>query len=1526
MPKLVEVPEIGEIEFPDDISEAEMSSAIEQELSSRRPATQAPSAVQAGAEAVVPEPIGGSISGSDPIPEPEPIPDVAPENVDRVRADVEAARTIFDVQMLPTRVDATSIRSPQDRMRAAREAEALSAIAKTREGNTDMFDPAHYEAMDEAGFQQRRADGIYARLATDFPAKKSEEEQRAEFEAQFQKDINERGGAPDAVQTFMHWLVSKGKNVAASALEPVAPGTAKNLRDSASDDTYVGQLGTGASQKVARGAADVAFLVGGNPAGVLGIGVASAKAALDTYSRVLNETKDRNIAMDEAVKTAPAMALYMAGGAAGAALGKAMVPINSAPALRGLGALTGSMIGNIAPSMALRIVEGQSYGIEALTADALLSIYYARGQYKGAVSERAQKRAEAELLSRGFSEQQLQQGYQEGGFRMQVDTPAALVAPQEMQTKIRANDMLTQARAKVKDLLEPSRALESLEKLPEQPPPFNEAPPPSQQPRTPPSEAGDVPPPAAESGTPVERRLGPGAANIEENLGGSAFETSNKEVVVNREREARGLDPVIKEARISNPETIDRAEAVLEADPSKADQIVERLRTNPQERSISLEDGAVMLVAKTDLLNQRRGAEATINDPNSSPEDVVEATEKFNFVENKISAMDQAAQDARSTWGRFGQFYQRTMRDDFTLSTMEARERVNKGRPLTPDEATQVREISERGTKAQKELEERRTELEEGQPVDAAIKAIEAEARKDPTFTPEVRGIAERISAFFTKAAEGARKRMAERRQKVYSNALLDPIYYADAVIIGADYVNQGVKAFKNWASKMASELGDEIIPGLRKIWDDVNASIDKKISAVASSKNREKVKDLLTGKSATEQAEVLGGEMMKKSQDGAKLDDMRGDVDKLVRTLVAGGIKTRGPLVDAVHEVLKTIDPTVTRRQASEAISKYGDFRPLSKDEVSKIVRDLKQQLQLEAKIEDVLASMPLKRSGPERQPLSDEGRAMTKKLNELSRELGIKITNPATQLKSILGALETRLTNRIKDLKGEIAKGERTVKTKSPTPTNEKIEALRRELAEVEAQHEALLGKREMTEEQKLAAYKTRTQKRIGELEKRIADKDFGPRPKKPKLDINKDPEAVKAKAEIERVKSEFAKRQEQWKYDRLNKWQKTWSAVKGGLRSIRNVLGSTDFSALRQAIPAARANPLVTLKSLREMFSAAFSEKRAQEINAEILLRPNAQNGVYKKMGLAITPLNEVNFSKTEENARSNVEDLANLSLKGNKLAAIVKAPLKLAGMTIRMSNRAFVTFLNKVRADLADVMVAANFKDRAPTDADLAAVGDIVNTVTGRGLKQGAGEFASAALYSPNFLMARVKNLSGFHVWRPGATMASRKIALKQGFKQLITWYAIYQAVQLFSDKEKKDAITDSDFGKLVDGRTRVDYSGGEMSLITAASRVARGVHNTATGQKQDQDMLRELAKQYRYKSSPLVGLAIDWITGKDAVGKKTTVGGSIKGLTVPMAWQHVGELFQEHGIPKAIMYQIENLLGAGVNTYDKEKKR
>lgn len=1279
-----------------------------------------------------------------------------------------------------------------------------------------------------------------------------------------------------------------------SELENEALALSRPLRE----DTFAGKLArSGASAKedaakvpgvagsISRAVGNVAAfapsMAAGGPLAGLAVGTAQAVTGAESEGRtaeadalraagVTDETQieeaSKAAGLEAASHAALTMPAYLLAGRVGAVAASRIMAGASRTATVAAQTIAATTA-NVAAGSLIRTLEGGEAmpNLEQFTMDALWGVIHGAGVN---ASEKAKSRARGELASRGWAQHE-------------IDNPSG------MPERFRSGEEQPVSSA--------MRAPEKVEGF--SPEFVGEG-------EMPPRPGADLPPPDL---TAPERRLGPGAANVEEFA--PQTQIGAKNASIDAQRTARGLPPLMSELRGTFKQTWERVESAIESNPDLPRDLVDDVLSG-ERKAITEDDQAALLWRVAELHNRRNTELQRASDENATPEERAQAEADFNAVEKEYQRAEEADRKAGTTESRALSIRRIMVNEDYTFADMSKRATLSKKEPLTLAETQKIKAESEKFQQADKALQQRERQLEEDAPVDPIIKAIEAEARKDPAFTPEVRSLAERISARLEKAADSALKRLRAKGFLQLGSAP-DPTIIADMVIYGTAKITKGLLDFGRWSAAMVRDLGRGVEPHLRDVWDAANLRIDE--AAAAGGKNKAKVKDAVTKAPAIATAASIGATMRARVDAGEKLTDLRGMVQKLTETLVRGGIKERGALVDAVHDVLKGIDPAITRRQASDAISGYGDFKPLNPDVVKAEVRDLKGQLQQVAKMEDILAGKPLQKTGVERRAPSDEERALIKQVNELARQHGVKVTDPATQLRSILGGIETRLTNRIKDLRAEIAKGALTVKTRTTPATSPKIEALRAELAKAEADHEAVFGKRQMTDEQRLRDFKTRAESRIKDLEDRMARGDFAPRPKRPPLDLSRDPAAVKAAADKERVVREFTKQQAAWKAAQRSAGRKVIDFAKEMLASTRTLITSADLSApFRQggvfAIGDLVFNPRRLGRQLLGMLRSTTTERGFQQQESAIRLRPNA--ALYEKSGLYLADI-EGSFTGREENMRTNLAE---------------KIPV--VGRVVRGSNRAYAGFLNRQRADAFDAFVEAmGGKDKVtPQDAQFLAKG--INDLTGRGeatgSMTGAMNFLARYLFSPRFLLSRFKTLLGAPVLRGAWTgrdavslRARRKIAVPY-LKFAAALNVLYGLSALNGEEVEKDPRS-SDFGKIKIGDTRLDPLAGLAQVATFLGRTVTGETNQG-GNVKDQKRSETLLRFARTKLAPVPGIVGDYFAEQTIDRQEPTALGSLRRLTVPISYTEAPEIYEEHGATKATLLQMLGLLGFGLQHY------
>lgn len=567
----------------------------------------------------------------------------------------------------------------------------------------------------------------------------------------------------------------------------------------------------------------------------------------------------------------------------------------------------------------------------------------------------------------------------------------------------------------------------------------------------------------------------------------------------------------------------------------------------------------------------------------------------------------------------------------------------------------------------------------------------------------------------------------------------------------------------------------------------------------------------------------------------------------KLARQFVEQGIKERDAIINAVHVELQKVKPDITRRETMDAISGYGQYRQLSKDQISKELRDLKGQMQQVAKLEDMEANRPPLKTGTERRVPSTEERRLIRLVNEAKNKFQVPITDEATQLKSSLDMLKDRLRNR------------------------------------------------------------------ITELEDKLVRKDFTREPKR----------IIQLDAEAQRLHFQAAKTKAKWHEalmkDRLARRsvpQKILGGVGEVLNTTRAILTSLDLSAvLRQGGFITLGHPIRALKAFPAMFRALRSEAGQHAVNQEIMARKNYP--LYQQSKLYLAEHGQ-KLSQMEEVYMSRWAD----------------TPIRIKGVDINpvaASQRAYVTFLNRLRADSFDALEASLSRTGEFTPLEAKAAANFINVATGRGklgLKDNAAVGASTVFFAPRYVASRFQLIAGQPFYR--GTARTRALVAKEYARFLIGLGVVYGLGTLAGGDVETDPRS-SDFGKLRFDDTRLDPMAGLQQVTVLISRLGSGETTRLSGQtvaiRGDQvpfggdDAADVTARFLRTKLSPAFGAIVNVLSGTDVTGEKVTPETIGEDLLVPLALKDILKAMEDQGVPRGTALAILSIFGMGLQTYD-----
>ena len=506
--------------------------------------------------------------------------------------------------------------------------------------------------------------------------------------------------------------------------------------------------------------------------------------------------------------------------------------------------------------------------------------------------------------------------------------------------------------------------------------------------------------------------------------------TGIKNATVDTERAKRGLPAAVQPARKSFGEVWDRAMAKVDQDPGYQDRLIDELRDNP--RALTDEEDAVLLQRQIDLQNEYGKATRSLAQNHSDGFEVGIESDRLRVAELSDQLLDlyNINKRAGTETGR-GLAARRMMaNEDFSLAQMELGKRAAKGgERLTEKEREQLTKLHDEIESWQKRYDDHVAAAKQREAnLEFQIAAEKLKASAKP-IEPGVQRIIDRIGATLHTQADAARARIRARAGKL--SAGVDPTVLADVAIIGAQHIFDGAVDFAEWSKKMVEDLGEQIKPHLQEFFDASNKEFDKVTDRTALDK-AQAVNQRIRKMTAPQRIEYTTGKIADKLKKGKK-DEVTSLVQTLARSFVEQypNIEREG-LIDFVHQALQKIDPNISRSDARDMISGYGEFRQLSKDQISIKLRDLKGQMQQVAKLEAMQKGEPPVKTGMERRTPSIEESKLIKAVNEAKREFQIPITDPNTQLKSSLDTLKARLTTSIRDYEEKLANGDFTTKPK--------------------------------------------------------------------------------------------------------------------------------------------------------------------------------------------------------------------------------------------------------------------------------------------------------------------------------------------------------------------------------------------------------------------------------------------------------------------------------------------------------------
>jgi hypothetical protein len=890
------------------------------------------------------------------------------------------------------------------------------------------------------------------------------------------------------------------------------------------------------------------------------------------------------------------------------------------------------------------------------------------------------------------------------------------------------------------------------------------------------------------------------------------------------------------ETQQSQAEWNDAAKSRMQEDTHWVHSVIEGVKEAPRNLS-------PIEIAGLNRHMRELGNELGIQVERMNSEDPAIAADAQTQSERVVMAIDELTQVAKAAgteWGRSGVARKIELSEDYSLTSLVQKERVLKRAPLTQEEVVEISALSKEITSLQDKLAKEQAahqELLDKLGMEDAIASVKKRApskRKVAATARRKQAVAQFKNAASNLELFGSQS--VKDFLKGESGAAVIPVEIIDAgVEVVKAYVNEKFVTFSEfWAvAKPDVDTFDRAEEAFKEAWEVVRA--DGKIKQLA----------------------------IKPDQ----TDEIAKYANRMLRAVVEGGKVDNDEVVNAVHEELSKVVKGIDRRQALDAITRQGRFRTPSKQktEVQKNLSEVRQQLQLQRRLE----------------------------------------------------ALE----------RGEIP----PEKSKSKQSVSEEIESLKRQIKDAEDKSPAIHAARLAKETE---SYAKQLETRIAEYERQLEEDDVMPKDRKPLPETKR---IIDLQYEIEVAKSKVKMRRAKLMAQNMKNHEKAWAIIKGTLNTARTLRTSMDLSAvLRQGGFFVAANPIISARAIPKMLKAAISEKGAFEIMQEIENRENSR--LYKRADLSLTS-DAGEFKQQEE------------AFAGNFIHLFDHIPgIRRIAQAVEGSQRAYTAYLNSVRADVFDHMVATLSKSGKVTDSEAKVIANFVNIASGRGSlgkAEPAAETLATVFFAPKYVASRFQLILSepFKVATGIGhdTNRTRSLVAKEYARALGGVVAFYSLVKLLSllwdeDDPNKPRIgvdpRSSDAGKVIIGNTRLDPLAGLSQTSVLLVRNLWGEKVSAGGKVYD--LTREEGKKsgpmaddiydvnsrfQRSKLSPWLSSAIDARTGENLVGEKVTAGTVALDMVTPLVFSDIADTMRDQGYAKGTVLATLAIFGMGLQTYD-----
>ncbi len=363
-------------------------------------------------------------------------------------------------------------------------------------------------------------------------------------------------------------------------------------------------------------------------------------------------------------------------------------------------------------------------------------------------------------------------------------------------------------------------------------------------------------------------------------------------------------------------------------------------------------------------------------------------------------------------------------------------------------------------------------------------------------------------------------------------------------------------------------------------------------------------------------------------------------------------------------------------------------------------------------------------------------------------------------------------------------------------------------------------------------------------------------------------------------------------------------------------RTLLASLDMSApLRQGLVFGVTHPVLWGRNFPKMIKSWGSTAIYDEIQREILSRSNFD--LYQRMRVPFTDLRN-SVEKREEQFMSSYAE----TITGGKYSFV------------RASNRSYVAFLNKSRADYADWLVEQVKHYHPELDLDspeadklLEQMGRVIGNATGRGTVKHFEEampLINQLFFAPRLFKSRLDVLA-----YPATMWKMDPLVRREAFKQLAalvgTVGGVLTLAKLAGARVTQDP-TSADWAKIRIGNTRFDIAAGFQQPVRLLAQVSQGKITSSTtgktislnaagqyGKLTKRDIIQRFGET---KLSPPVSFLNDYFRGSDFTGQPFEIKNALYQRLTPLLAQDAYDFYKQGDTTAGNIAAVTALYGVG----------